>query len=238
MKQETMSIHTMVRVWNHSQAAGNNLLVMLALADRADEDGVCWPGADFIAKRSRLSVRTVHRIIKKLEKTEELLVFRRRRPDGTNHTNYYIIAVGLEPERLDAVIDRIAANLRPGDKMTPSHSDKLSSSEKRPQPSDKSGPSQVTPVSPDPSSYTSVEEHDLSSSWRLILGELEHQMTRATYNAHLAGSTARLDRDRLIITVANERAAAWLQERLDVLVNRTAASVIGRPIDIHYEIKQ
>ena len=39
-----MSIKRMNAVWNLSKQSGSALLVLLALADRADDDGFCWPG--------------------------------------------------------------------------------------------------------------------------------------------------------------------------------------------------
>jgi hypothetical protein len=48
-------------------AAPRERLVLLALADRADEAGLCWPGVAWIARRVAASERSVQRCLAKLE---------------------------------------------------------------------------------------------------------------------------------------------------------------------------
>jgi hypothetical protein len=43
------------RVWSESKATGNALLLMLALADYADETGRCWPSSSQLLERTRLT---------------------------------------------------------------------------------------------------------------------------------------------------------------------------------------
>lgn len=62
------------KVWTHSKAGGNALLVLLALADHADDDGRCWPGMKRLAARTRTSVPTVRRAIHELEAIGELTI--------------------------------------------------------------------------------------------------------------------------------------------------------------------
>lgn len=64
-------------------------LTLIALADRADEDGNCWPGKQDLAKRTSQSARTVQRHLGKLERLGLLRVERRKRKDGTQATNRY-----------------------------------------------------------------------------------------------------------------------------------------------------
>lgn len=59
-------------VWINSPSKGGRLLVLLALADRANDDGICWPGITELARKSRLSDRQVERVLKGLEKDGEL----------------------------------------------------------------------------------------------------------------------------------------------------------------------
>ena len=42
------------------------MLVMLALADYADADGLCWPSVDKIAQKARLGSRHVYNILRRL----------------------------------------------------------------------------------------------------------------------------------------------------------------------------
>src|SRR4051794_958033 len=47
--------------------AGNEKVVLLALADWARDDGLCWPGQEAIARKARVSDRTVRDILSRLE---------------------------------------------------------------------------------------------------------------------------------------------------------------------------
>jgi hypothetical protein len=62
-----MSLKVMTDVWEHSELAGSSLLVMLALADRANDHGYSWPGMADLIQKSRLSKRQVQRILQQLE---------------------------------------------------------------------------------------------------------------------------------------------------------------------------
>ncbi len=62
-----MSIEWMNRVLDQPEPKGTSRLVFLILADRADEEGICWPGVDYIAKRAAVSGRTVQRCLRELE---------------------------------------------------------------------------------------------------------------------------------------------------------------------------
>lgn len=69
-----MSIKVMTHVWESSAALGNRRLVMLALADFANDDGWCWPSIPILANKTRVSERTVQRILRELEKAGEIQV--------------------------------------------------------------------------------------------------------------------------------------------------------------------
>lgn len=53
-------------VWQHSGAKGNDLLVLLALADNANDDGVCWPSLRYLAEKTRLHENTIRSRLKSL----------------------------------------------------------------------------------------------------------------------------------------------------------------------------
>ena len=50
-----MSIELMARVWREAPFDGNKLLLLLALADMANDGGYCWPSYDTLAKKARIS---------------------------------------------------------------------------------------------------------------------------------------------------------------------------------------
>lgn len=63
----------MNRVWSYSREGGSPLLALLALADCADDEGVCFPGVPLLAQKIRLSDKQVGRILRKLTKGKELV---------------------------------------------------------------------------------------------------------------------------------------------------------------------
>jgi 5-methylcytosine-specific restriction endonuclease McrA len=58
---------------------------LLAIADNAKDSGVAWPGIDYLASKTRVSRRTVIRLIKTIEDSGELIVSRELK-----HNRYYI----------------------------------------------------------------------------------------------------------------------------------------------------
>lgn len=62
-----MSIKIMSEVWEHASVTQGTLLVLLALADSADEKTrQCWPAVSSLASKARLSDRQVQRCISEL----------------------------------------------------------------------------------------------------------------------------------------------------------------------------
>ena len=67
------------------------------------------------------------------------------------------------------------------------------------------------------------------TAWKAALGELEMQMTRATFTTWLQGTRAlSWANDEFVIGVRNDFAKDWLENRLYDLIARTLSSVIGR----------
>lgn len=62
-----MSIRMMSAVWEQDDLDQSETLVMLALADWANDAGHCWPSMEQIAKKTRLSERGTRGIIRRLE---------------------------------------------------------------------------------------------------------------------------------------------------------------------------
>jgi helix-turn-helix protein len=95
-----MSNKAMTHVWENSQQKGNALLVLLAIADMADDFMVCYPGKGYLAKKCRLAnARTVRVILKKLEEDGEIQIYHRRTGER-NSTNVYRIVMPSIGNRL------------------------------------------------------------------------------------------------------------------------------------------
>jgi DNA-binding MarR family transcriptional regulator len=88
------SIEMINRVLALSTCKGSELVVLIVLANFANDAGECWPGLTVIAKKARLSKEQVCRILTNLERVGEI---RRSRSSGgrRKRTHYFI---SLTPE--------------------------------------------------------------------------------------------------------------------------------------------
>jgi len=87
-----MSVRAMAWAWRQ-QLSGPEKLVLMALADHADEDGICWPGNAHIARKCNLSQRSVQRHIKNLIDNGYMTAHRRYRETGGQTSNRYVLNV-------------------------------------------------------------------------------------------------------------------------------------------------
>lgn len=95
-----MSVRAVAWVLHESPATGNDRLVLIAIADEADDAGRnAFPGIDLIAHKARVDKRTTMRALGRLEATGELLI---RRPDhpGRGRFNRYVVVMGRDPDAL------------------------------------------------------------------------------------------------------------------------------------------
>ncbi len=75
------------------------------------------------------------------------------------------------------------------------------------------------------------------SAWKATLGELELQMTKATFNTWLKG--ARLlasEENEYVIGVRNDYAKDWLENRLHDTILRTLSAISGNPATIRFVV--
>lgn len=105
-----MSVKVLSHVWNRSRAKSTNLLVMLTIADCCNDDGFTWYAVTNLAKKARVSPRTLRYAIAALERLGELKVFVRKADDSSrNLSNVYMVVLpGVEqslPEELRGAIE-------------------------------------------------------------------------------------------------------------------------------------
>lgn len=62
-----MSIKIMSQIWDCGPDNKGQLLVLLALSDYANDEGIAWPAVGSIAKKSRMTDRGVQKILRQLE---------------------------------------------------------------------------------------------------------------------------------------------------------------------------
>jgi hypothetical protein len=106
-------------VWEHSRQRSGALVVLLKLADYANDDGVSWPAISTLAKHARMSKRHVQRCLEKLQRDRELRVVQNRGRKGSNL--YKICLPPIGSERGDAGVSPDIAVAAP---VTPMSSNK------------------------------------------------------------------------------------------------------------------
>jgi len=85
---------TTTAVIRHSKHGGSELLVLLLIANHAnDETQECWPSIETLAREARMTTRSVQRIVRRLEESGELQVELNAAPQG--RSNLY--RVTLDP---------------------------------------------------------------------------------------------------------------------------------------------
>lgn len=62
-----MSVKWMSAVWENGPEDKAELIVLLALADFANDAGDCWPSMPTIGRKARMSERNARRVVRKLE---------------------------------------------------------------------------------------------------------------------------------------------------------------------------
>jgi hypothetical protein len=79
-----MSIEAMSTVWKHSKRKGSGLLLLLAIADYANDDGAAWPSVDSLAKKCRMSIRNTQTLLTEMAGDGEITIDPQAGPHGTN----------------------------------------------------------------------------------------------------------------------------------------------------------
>jgi len=79
-----MSIRVMTKVWEQSSQQGSALVILLAIADFASDEGLSYPSVAPLGKKARISERQVHSILRKLQEDGELSIERNAGPHRCN----------------------------------------------------------------------------------------------------------------------------------------------------------
>ena len=91
-----MSIRTMSKVWDCSQHAGSDLLMLLAIADFSDDDGNAYPAVATLAEKCRMKERNCRYILRTLEASGELSIKPNAGPKGSNLYRVNLGRLGLQ----------------------------------------------------------------------------------------------------------------------------------------------
>ena len=93
-----MSIKALLWAWEQRGLLPAVKLTLLTLADHADHTGICWPGLNGVSERNEVSHRTTQRHIAELGLKSLLKVIPRKRDDGSQTSNLYILQLPGAPE--------------------------------------------------------------------------------------------------------------------------------------------
>lgn len=135
-----MSVRAMAKVWELSSHSSRELLMLLAIADFADDDGRAYPAIGTLAKKCRMSSRNAMRILASLRNSGELQIGVNAGPRGCN--TYRVLFAGMKREEPATPLTRAS----PLTRVSP-----LTDSSGR---GDIQGRLPLTPVSPEPSGTT------------------------------------------------------------------------------------
>ncbi len=89
-----MSVKAMSWAWEQDVPMSSKG-VLLALADHADNDGICWPGVRSVAEKCRMSPSTVRYHLRILRRSGLLFAEERKREDGSFTSNIYHLPVNI-----------------------------------------------------------------------------------------------------------------------------------------------
>jgi Helix-turn-helix domain len=113
-----MSIAVMSKVWQ-LRLKSTIKLVLMALADAADDDGNCWPSVPTLARKTCMDERSVQRILKYLKENTFIEINPRYRTDGSPTSNGYRILLANTGDNLSPPFRKkcheVVAQVSPGD---------------------------------------------------------------------------------------------------------------------------
>jgi hypothetical protein len=89
-----VSIFVTSQVWKNAPVKGSDLLVLLALSDFANDDGICWPAMATIADKARISERSAQRACRAMAESGLIEIEENSGPKGANR--YRIILGGSQ----------------------------------------------------------------------------------------------------------------------------------------------
>ena len=87
-----MSVKVSKYVWEHSRHRGTTKLLLLALADFANDSGICWPSASTLSEYIGETERHTRALLKKLVEDGDLII---APGGGRGNTTKYGVAVGM-----------------------------------------------------------------------------------------------------------------------------------------------
>lgn len=114
-----MSVRTMARVWELSRHKGNDLLMLLAIADFADDDGKAYPSVNTLAEKCRMLGRGANKVLATLRASGELEIRQNEGPKGTNLYRIVLATDTLSKRTPPVQMDTLSSQTAPPVQMDP-----------------------------------------------------------------------------------------------------------------------
>lgn len=114
-----MSVRTMAKVWEFSQHKGNDLLMLLAIADFADDDGKAYPSVNTLAEKCRMQGRGANKVLAALRASGELEIRQNEGPKGTNLYRIVLAPHALSNRTPPVQTDTLSEKTAPPVQMDP-----------------------------------------------------------------------------------------------------------------------
>lgn len=95
-----MSIRLIQQAWE-SPLKGNDLLILISLADNASDEGYCFPSWQTIMKKTKVSKGTLSSVLNRLEKNGYIARESRKRESGSDASNGYFILQNKQSSRFE-----------------------------------------------------------------------------------------------------------------------------------------
>ena len=121
-------------VWQQ-RIKGTAKLVLLALADCANDDGKCWPGIETVSKKCGIGRNTAIDNIRKLEKQGLIISKRRYTEEGRRTSNLYKLSISPESVRTE-YLRKEKSTLSPVSEPEPLDNHQLLEGDESPDPKD------------------------------------------------------------------------------------------------------
>lgn len=197
-----MSIKIMNWVWGQEISSSAKKLVLLALADRANDDGDCWPGIASLIEKCSIPRRTLLRALAGLQ-TDGLISVHHRAGEGAGRmTNVYHLH--FDQERGQA---KCQSDTRQSAKMTPGKVPKMGGQ------SAKNGGAKCQSLAPNTSVEPSINKTTLSGGAVAFLTDdrlAQAEQQGFTDHAWIAAETVKFLNARLNQPPLSNATGAWL----------------------------
>jgi DNA-binding transcriptional ArsR family regulator len=205
-----VSIDAMKWAWRVDCKSAAEKLVLMALADNADNDGYCWPGNARTSYRCQMSESSVRRHIVALERAGLIeKVKRRRRKDGTLSVWIYRLNLLHDPELSTAHPQPVVTDAQISDHICADFCAPVNAQEPSVEPSTNPHSNNVSDI---------VQEAEIVPEWELSFRAFWKQYPRKVNRQQAVKAWRKLtDADRDAATqILPDHVAYWAQSKTGI----------------------